>query len=198
MVWLCFLFFVIWLCICAFNVHNIISPPLFLTPFQKALRLIWFQFLRHYNYAFIDSTASTGDGVSTPGTSESVATAPQAKPRRRRLRKHKHLAASAGKDTPTKRAKKSDSGSYDTFPEDDHLFASDSEDEDRLTESSLEGLSGHELYMKYRSVLYKNAQLGPYFFTMKHTIPLTYLSLLCTQQNILLADLVRSEICLFH
>ena len=87
----------------------------------------------------------------------------------------------------------------DTFPDDDHLFADDSDEEDRLSderEGSPVELTGQELYMKYKAVRQKHALPGPYFFTMKHTVPLTYLSLLYTQQNILLADLVRSEICL--
>ena len=139
--------------------------------------------------------ATTEDGVSTPRTSESLATTPRAKPRGF-APKRKAPASRAGKRTPAKRAKKSDSGLYDTFPEDDHLFADDSDEDGGCVngrEGTPEKLTGQELYLKHKAerVIDRTVLPGPYYFSMKFTIPLTYLALLYTEQNILLADLVR-------
>ena len=139
------------------------------------MKLIWFQYLKHYGYAFSEVVNGNEESTSTP--------------RGRKL----------GGGTPrAKRAKVDmiESNLFDVYPEDDHLFRSDSdidndlESQDGTKPSEPTLLSGEELYMQRRSGKLCT-QNDPVYFTLKHTIALCYLALLYTKQNVMLSDLSR-------
>lgn len=142
---------------------------------QEAVKLIWFQYLKHYGYAFseVEDDDSKAEITSTSrGRKRGVGNTPRAK----RAKMELNL--------------------FDAFPEDDHLFHSDSDSdsdlewEDGIKQSGLSLQSGEELYLQRRSdKLCK--RIAPVYFTLKHTIALCYLALLYTKQNVMLSDLSR-------
>jgi len=139
------------------------------------VKLIWFQYLKHYGYAFneVEDDDSKPEITSTSrGRKRGVGNTPRAK----RAKMELNL--------------------FDAFPEDDHLFHSDSDSdsdlewEDGIKQSGLSLQSGEELYLQRRSdKLCK--RIAPVYFTLKHTIALCYLALLYTKQNVMLSDLSR-------
>jgi len=142
---------------------------------REAVKLMWFQYLKHYGYAFseVEDDDCKAEITSTSrGRKRGVGNTPRAK----RAKMELNL--------------------FDAFPEDDHLFHSDSDSdsdlewEDGLKQSGLSLQSGEELYLQRRSdKLCK--RIAPVYFTLKHTIALCYLALLYTKQNVMLSDLSR-------
>ena len=134
------------------------------------MKLIWFQYLKHYGYAFTDKDKLK---ETTTPASDSKATGS----RKRKSKSRKTVVQ--------KKAKIKNGGSFDAFPDDEHLFSSDSDQSDQLAL----GLSGEDLWS--HNARKKRNTKNPEQFTIKFTVGVLYLALLYTQQSILPVDMAR-------
>ncbi len=172
------------------------------------MRLIWFAYLKHYGYAFVgDSNGhsklqagkgarTVGKEIAIPGRRNLADITGSAIGKRGRKRVCKTAKAAAGRPSKGQAQKKvsfkqpdtSGGCSFDSFPDDAHLFASEEElDGDEEEEEEEE-----EGKLAWRRVKSKTlSTLNPEYFMMRHTISIAYLALLYTGQHVLPVDIVR-------
>lgn len=159
------------------------------------MRLIWFTYLKHYGYAF-SSADSSGMQPDRDGDATScVATAAESSHEGTSEAGKKGSRATAGKRKKGQAQKQTASAgrSFDTFPDDEHLFESDTESDLENDQDTAEGDMGGEggvlAWKRMRSQLRRNVH--PANFVLRHTLGIVYLALLYTGHYVFPVDILR-------